>query len=117
MNYCKKPCNDCPFRKDSLAGWLSDYEPQELHNIVMGEHPFPCHLTHEEDLDWEEAGKKETPLCAEALLYMKKNAKMPRHPEVRQIMNQFTKEDCNNILSVPEFIKHHTIKKHKTWQQ
>ena len=85
MKACKTPCNECPFRKNSLAGWLAEYTPTHLHQIVMGEQPFPCHLTHEENISFDEA--KKLPLCNGALAYMKKNGKSPRDKE----LNEFVK--------------------------
>jgi len=35
----KKPCKDCPFRKDSLKGWLGK---ERMQNILMSE-SFVCH--------------------------------------------------------------------------
>ncbi len=113
MNHCKKPCNECPFRKDSMAGWLAEYTPEQLHGIVMNELPFPCHMTHEEDLDWSEAGKEDTPLCAGALMYMKKSAKKPRRNDLALLVEQIDRKDCDNILSVPEFFNHHSIVEEK----
>ncbi len=110
MNHCKSPCNECPFRKDSLSGWLSDYTPQELHNIVMQELAFPCHMTHDEDLDWEEAGSEESPLCAGALMYMRKGAKRPRRADLAKLVEQIDPKELDNILSVPEFFDHHSMK-------
>ena len=112
MNACKVPCNECPFRKDSMRGWLAGYTPQELHSIVMNEVGFPCHMTHtEEDLEWEDAGTDEHPLCAGALRYMKKGAKRPRNPELLKLVLAVDIKDCEDILSVPEFIQHHTLTK------
>jgi hypothetical protein len=107
MNYCKKPCNDCPFRKDSLPGWLADYSIQELHSIVMNEMPFPCHMTHDENLGWDEAGSEEFPLCAGALGYMRKSGKLPRRNDLAVLVKQIGIKDLDNILSVPDFFKHH----------
>lgn len=105
---CKKSCTECPFTKTSLAGWLADYTPQDLHLLVMSERPFPCHMTHKEDmLTWEEAGTKEHPLCMGALKYMKKAAKMPRNNELAEIIRNIPREELENILSVPEFMEHH----------
>lgn len=109
MEHCKIPCNECPFRKNSLPGWLADYTPQSLHSFVMSENPFPCHMTHEVELSFEEAG--EYPLCAGALRYMRKNAKMPRNPEVASIIKSFKPEDLENVLSTIEFFNHHDLKK------
>lgn len=110
MNACTKPCKQCPFRKDSLAGWLADYTPQDLHNIVMNELEFPCHMTHETDISFEEAASNKYPLCAGALGYMRKNAKKPRKPELAELVSRIDKEILDDILSVSEFFDHHTKK-------
>lgn len=108
MNYCKTPCSDCPFRKDSIAGWLSEYTTQDLHSLVMNEIPFPCHMTHDRDLEFDEAGEAETPLCAGALRYMRKAGKSPRRQDLAFLLKSIDRNDCENILSVPEFFKHHS---------
>lgn len=42
----KTPCEECPFRKNSLPGWLGPYkDAQELLNIINGEIHFMCHMT------------------------------------------------------------------------
>ncbi len=109
LNTCKKPCNDCPFKKTSLGGWLADYTPQELHMLVMSEKPFPCHMTHEDTISWEQAGTKEHPLCMGALKYMKKAGKLPRNKELADILKSVSREDLEDVLSVPEFFEHHKI--------
>lgn len=111
MEHCKKPCNECPFRKDSLRGWLSAYSPTELHQIVMNEKPFPCHMTHDGDIEWEDAGSKTNPLCAGALIYMKQAFKSPRNPDIAKCVKNIDRD--TNILSVPEFFSHHNINKSK----
>lgn len=109
MNYCKKPCGECPFSKMSLGGWLADYTATELHRIVMNELPFPCHMSHEEDLEWDKVGTSKNPLCAGALMYMKKNAKSPRRQDLAVLVKQININDCDDILSVPEFFEHHAL--------
>lgn len=37
--YVKKPCKDCPFRKDSLKGWLGRARAEELAATPS----FVCH--------------------------------------------------------------------------
>jgi len=39
---CKKPCKDCPFRKDSLKGWLGERRIKEIVNSDS----FVCHKNH-----------------------------------------------------------------------
>lgn len=105
MKVIKKPCNECPFRKDSIPGWLADYTPEQLHQVVMSENPFPCHRTHDHDLYFEET--KDYPLCAGALRYMKQGGKIPRDPDLAKEVAKITTDDCSNILTIAEFFKHH----------
>lgn len=109
MEHCKAPCKECPFRKDSLRGWLADYTPQELHNVVMSEVGFPCHMTHEEEIGWDDV--KNYPMCAGALRYMRKCAKSPRNSEMAAIVRAFKPEDLENILGIGEFFDHHDLNK------
>lgn len=107
MRACKVPCVECPFRKDSTQGWLADYNPKQLHTLVMSEQPFPCHLTHQEEVLFQDAYK--LPLCKGALAYMRKNAKSPRNPELNKIVQEIDREMLANILSTPEFFEHHKL--------
>lgn len=36
---CKKPCSNCPFRKDSLQGWLGEKKMTE----ILNDDSFVCH--------------------------------------------------------------------------
>ncbi len=36
---CKKPCKDCPFRKDTLKGWLGENRMTE----ILKSDSFVCH--------------------------------------------------------------------------
>ncbi|MGP9633774.1 DUF6283 family protein [Halomonas sp. AOP43-A1-21] len=39
LPYIKKPCRDCPFRKDAMEGWLGE---KRMAEIVTAE-SFVCH--------------------------------------------------------------------------
>ena len=39
---CTKPCSNCPFKKDTLAGWLGK---ERMTEILDGEN-FVCHKNH-----------------------------------------------------------------------
>jgi hypothetical protein len=42
----RKPCVDCPFRKDALAGWLGRERAQEIADALTKEDKtFACHKT------------------------------------------------------------------------
>ena len=44
LPYMKSPCADCPFRKDSLKGWLGADRMEE----ILGQESFVCHKTLDE---------------------------------------------------------------------
>ena len=55
-----KPCKNCPFRKDSLKGWLGRERALEISNAVLIENKtFQCHET---------IGLKHKSHCAGALI-------------------------------------------------
>ncbi len=107
FSFCKKACTECPFLKTSLPGWLSSYTTEELHRLVMSENPFPCHMTHDEEISFSEAGTEKYPLCFGAMAFMKKNFKMPKDYEMSVFVKEIKIDETQNILSVPEFYKHH----------
>ncbi len=106
----KTACGECPFKKDSIAGWLAEYSTQDLHNLVMSEQPFPYHMTHQKDVPFDKAD--ELPLCAGALAYMRKGCKSPRNKEHAEFVKQVSKETLDNTLSRTEFFEHHNQFKH-----
>lgn len=43
LPYCKKPCSNCPFKKDTTKGWLGRDRAQEISDATS----FVCHKNHE----------------------------------------------------------------------
>ena len=42
----KKPCNNCPFLKESLHGWLGEQRSTEISEVIVsGIGTFSCHKT------------------------------------------------------------------------
>ena len=41
LPYMRKPCADCPFRKDSMQGWLGEERMIE----ILNQPSFVCHKT------------------------------------------------------------------------
>ena len=101
---CIKPCAECPFKKDSVPSWLGPWDgAEELHKFVMGEGHLACHLTVDED---DEVSEK-TERCVGSILYMNKNFKSCRDATLSAVQKKLKDTDKTNILSSPEFIKHH----------
>ena len=102
-----KPCSECPFKVKSVRGWLGPYKVEELHRFVMNENHFGCHSTiHDDDQDPDTVEH-----CVGSILYMNKNAKSCRDKELRKLQKRFESFDKSEILSLPEFLEHHSIEK------
>ncbi len=73
----RKPCDKCPFRRESIRGWLGPWEPAEL-LFALGREPFPCHLTIREDE--QELSDATLHGCAGAAIFLNNKCERSRHP-------------------------------------
>lgn len=111
----KNPCNACPFRKNSLPGWLGPWDATGLHQFVMNEGDFACHLTIPQDENNPVIVEAITTRCAGSVLYLGKNCKSPRHEPLVTILNDAKADSdyrtrLDNILNLREFSNHHNLK-------
>ncbi len=107
----KKPCIECPFRKESCPGYLGDssYNP-EVFLATIEHSPIPCHKV----IDWEVASDEEIEResweqpCIGSLQFQRNSLKQPRDPDYRELVSGVEKnEDVFNWKQ--EFIKHHKV--------
>jgi hypothetical protein len=106
----KEPCSECPFRKNSLPGWLGPYaNPLELVTIINNETHFACHLTMDSD-DLEDADTSKYRYCRGALQFMIKNGKLPRDHKLAELRKLCKNDDISNIMDLPELLYHHDEK-------
>lgn len=100
MEVTKRPCGQCPFRKDSIKGYLGGFTLEETLNVAKSESSFECHKTRE---------TPNTKECAGRLLFATKTCKSFRDPELEQLRRE-TKENnsTENILGF-DFKEHHQI--------
>ena len=68
----RKACSNCPFKKDSLNGWLGEARAREIvHSITAQQGTFSCHKTTE--YDDETGDNRETDSsqhCAGAMIFL-----------------------------------------------
>jgi hypothetical protein len=69
----------------------------------MDEGELACHMTVDED----EVETERVRRCAGSILYMSKGCKKARDKEIAKFQEDLKHADKSNILSVPEFLKHH----------
>ncbi len=85
-----KPCGDCPWRKDALAGWLGSRTADEWLRSAHGEDAMYCHT-------------RLGPQCAGAAIYRANVCKKPRDPEALKLP-----ADREKVFTTPrEFKDHH----------
>ena len=104
-NNLTKPCNECPFRKKSLPGWLGGETTESTLDFVRHEADFACHKTRH---------KPETEMsrCRGFLMFTKKICTIPKYnaelaAAVKKIDHKSKQMD--EILGITEFVPHHTL--------
>lgn len=118
LTACKKMCNECPFHKDSPAGWLGDHSIEEITNAIQFEQLFSCHKQRGESpaLNRKEMENGDQNICRGFLLSATKSCKMfGQNPdtgkELRRLQDELeiSDEERENVLSKWDFAKHHSI--------
>jgi hypothetical protein len=103
MKQHKTPCSECPWRKESAAGWLGASTPVEFLQQSESGMKMPCHIhiDYEKD-DWNTAIDN-APECAGRAIHMANRCK--RVPDVLQL-----RPDRDNVFTNPQdFIDHHSL--------
>ena len=97
----RKPCNECPWRRCHMPGWLGGYDVEQFINQVNFDGPpVPCHLTIEDG--------REGQICIGAIVFMKNSLKVPRHNDYGDLFDEVEKDTENVFQWTHEFREHHT---------
>ena len=114
QKHCAKQCKECPFSKNSMQGWLSDYTGQDIINFMNAEASFPCHMQMTDgSLDIEQTKeaieKGEMKLCRGYVECVIKSAKSPYKNEQLVEAIKLVKEEglSENTMDIFEFLEHH----------
>ena len=106
MKVCHKPCKQCPFRRESIPGYLGGYSgPEHFLNVhYHQEAPNPCHMTVDYEGDgWEDRADR-APRCAGQAVMFANAAKLPRAWGIPE----GTERDTKEVFEWPhEFLEHH----------
>lgn len=110
----QKPCNDCPFRRKAMPGWLGAGSPESFIDCMQRDEPLPCHQTIDyEDPKWltkwmqqRNTGK----MCAGALTFMAN--KLQHHP-----FEKMPKDHENVFSNSLEFVRHHREAAVHSWDE
>lgn len=93
----KSPCSDCPFRRDSIPGWLGELTVDDWVRLAHGEGKADCHT--------QVRGNGEGWACAGLAIYRANVAKSVHDPNALRLP-----PDRVNVFSFGEFKKHHESK-------
>lgn len=108
----KEACSECPFKRESLPGWLGSAESAREFLIPHWdmERPLTCHM----EVDWDADEKRQVKmqnkagcLCRGLLAMMKNVAKRPRD-RILAAARDNVPADRETFFSHPgEFFEHH----------
>ena len=103
-----QPCSKCPFRRESVPGWLGGHPPQDLVAVVLRDGAWPCHQTHD-GMSFEAARQHpRVQHCGGAAAFANNLSKVSRDPEVAKHQRLVGKRA--DVFGLPqEFIDHHTL--------
>lgn len=88
----RRPCGDCPWRRDSLKGWVGGLTADQWLRAAHGEDRIDCHT-------------RRGPQCAGAATYRGNVGKLPRDQELLRLA-----PDREAVFSRPdEFLEHHAV--------
>jgi hypothetical protein len=106
----KTPCAECPWRKDSLKGYLGGNTPEMYADSVQNGEAPACHMR-------DETHPKGGAFCVGALQCMANSATLPKDPEPRAAREIVGRSD--KVFNFPAlFYKYHTGKDYVPfWQR
>lgn len=110
-----KVCNDCPFRRKSMPGWLGHSSPEGFIDCIQRDEPLPCHQTIDyDDEHWlakwmqqRDTGK----MCAGSLVFMANKLQRSHTPGFPTMEKDTTNVFGNSV----EFVRHHREAAVRSW--
>lgn len=114
MITCKKICNECPFSKNSMKGWLGHHSIEEIMHTQQMEGLFSCHMQRTEDSIEDDILNGELPICRGFLASASASCKLfGQNPHtgqsLKRLQDEITDEEKKQVLTRWEFSAHHTV--------
>lgn len=98
------PCNECPWRRVAVAGYLGPYTALDWVKIAHGESAIACHKTIDSNKageSWDQEGLRQ---CRGAAIFRANGFKEPHNESIAT-----GPQDCDTVFHDGiEFIRHHT---------
>jgi hypothetical protein len=96
----KKPCKECPFRKNALKGYFGGHPMNSYVDPVESGLPTSCHK-HDKGIN-----DPETKLCAGALGVIKNDPNIEPWDHIKGLEEKVNSEEV--FTSIAELREHHT---------
>lgn len=113
---CQGICNDCPFRRTALRGWLGDNNPEDFVTAALSDPSVPCHQTVEWNApDWREAADR-APRCRGALVLRANTHKRPRDAEAKALQDTIEPDREQVFSHAGEFVEYHRTGDVRSWE-
>lgn len=100
IKVCKVPCSECPFRKNSIKGYLGPHTIDDIKMIARTGVDFKCHKTLELSEDRYRT-------CSGYVHYLNNTIQLSRNAEIAKLQKEFKGKE-NDCLGF-DFEKYHTI--------
>ncbi len=113
---CKVQCPQCPFRSDSLPGWLGSYTPETIPPTLWRNAAFLCHSKVDYDAPgWRAKAERSGKLCRGALVFanrMMAPKRIGAYPgeedtEVLTAREQVGNDPKVDCMAVRDFVAYH----------
>lgn len=93
------PCHDCPWRRDSIRGWLGGFEPEDFVELAHSDLPVECHTIAQKE-------------CAGITIYRANVCKVPKGTSF------ILPVDREKVFAAPhQFVEHHNIFERDLWKK
>lgn len=114
----RNPCNECPFLKTSIAGYLGPWHPQDI-LLSLANYPFPCHQTitkiHEDVRPLEDPddpfSDPRLEACAGAMIFLNNKIEISRNSfnsEFQHTLKNHPATIASTVFGTrAEFMEHH----------
>jgi len=113
VKVCSKMCDDCPFSKKSIRGFLATYTIDQIQQYITSSVFFVCHKYIKADMDNDSCMKAvlngELPMCRGYMECMVKSAIVPRNADLAVIRSVIKHELSDDSMSMMEFRQHHDL--------
>lgn len=110
------PCARCPFRRESVPGYLGAGSPESFVDCVQRGDPLPCHLTVDyDDPSWKRRWSAQAvgsgEICSGSLVFMANRLQLSQTPG-------FPRAPADRVAvfgNAIEFVRHHREAAIRSW--